>query len=136
MVVESDDKRTVTIQLEGATKFYKSSGGSAKLKDFQPGDHLSVDATQDNNDYYHATRVTQIKQGTAEERAAASEPVDTSPISGRQEFLTETMTARGCTGRGIRLTRRMPSPLRQKLLQRATIPLQYRRLLTIRDRQR
>jgi hypothetical protein len=81
LVVESEDKRIVTISIEGNTRFYKASGGGGKLKDFQPGDHLSVDATQDDNASYHATRVTQIKQGTPQERAAASEPVDTSPIA-------------------------------------------------------
>jgi hypothetical protein len=81
IVVESDDKRIVTFSLANATKYFKVSGANGKLSDLQPGDHLTVDATQDDNGYYHATRVTQVKRGTPEEQATASQPVDTSPVS-------------------------------------------------------
>ena len=81
IVVQSDDKRIVTISFSNATRYYKASGGSGRLKDFDPGDHVSVDATQDDNGYYHATKVNQIRVGTPEERAAAMEPVDTSPTA-------------------------------------------------------
>jgi hypothetical protein len=82
MVVESDDKRIVTLALSSTTKYYKAAGGSAKTTDLQPGDHMNIDATKDDNGYFHAKNVTQVKQGTAEERAAASQPVDDSPIAG------------------------------------------------------
>jgi len=81
LVVESDDKRIVTISTANTTKYYKASGGDANPKDFQPGDHLRVDATEDDNSNFHATAVTQVKRGTAEERASASQPVDESPIA-------------------------------------------------------
>jgi hypothetical protein len=81
IVVESDDKRIVTFSLANSTKYFKVSGSSGKLSDLQPGDTLTVDATQDDNGYYHATRVTQIKRGTPEEQATASKPVDNSPVS-------------------------------------------------------
>jgi len=81
IVVESDDKRIVTFSLANSTKYFRVSGSSGRLSDLQPGDHLTVDATQDDNGYYHATRVTQVKRGTPEEQAAASQPVDTSPVS-------------------------------------------------------
>ena len=78
IVVQSDDKRIVTISFSNATRFYKASGGSGRLRDdFDAGDRVSVDAAQDNNDYYHATRVTQISVGTSDERAAALGPLDT-----------------------------------------------------------
>src|ERR1019366_9482764 len=35
----------------------------------------------DDNGYYHAKAVTQVRKGTAEERAAASQSVDSSPIA-------------------------------------------------------
>jgi len=82
MVVEADDKRIVTIALANSSKYYKASGGSGRTSDFQPGDHVNIDATQDDNGYYHAKNVTQVKAGTPEERAAASQPVDPSPIAG------------------------------------------------------
>jgi hypothetical protein len=81
IVVESDDKRIVTFSLANSTRYFKVSGNSGKLSDLQPGDHLTVDATQDDNGYYHATRVTQVKHGTPEEQEAASKPVDNSPVS-------------------------------------------------------
>ncbi len=81
IVVESDDKRIVTFSLGSSTKYLKVSGSSGKLSDLQPGDHLAVDATQDDKGYYHATRVTQVKRGTPEEQAAASQPVDTTPVT-------------------------------------------------------
>jgi hypothetical protein len=81
IVVESDDKRIITVSLPKSTKYFKASGSSGKLSDLQPGDQVTVDATQDDNGYYHATRVTQVKKGTPEEQSAASQPVDTSPVS-------------------------------------------------------
>jgi hypothetical protein len=80
LVLESDDKRIVTISLANGTRYFKASGGNGRLRDLEPGDHLSIDTTQDDNGFYHAVRVTQIQQGTPQERAAASRPVDTSPI--------------------------------------------------------
>ncbi len=81
IVVESDDKRIVTFSLGNGTKYFRVSGSNGKLSDLQPGDTLTVDATQDDNGYYHATRVTQVKRGTREEQAAASQPVDNSPVT-------------------------------------------------------
>ena len=49
MVVESDDKRIVTLALSSTTKYYKATGGSAKTTDLQPGDHMNIDATKDDN---------------------------------------------------------------------------------------
>jgi hypothetical protein len=81
MVIEADDKRVVSILLARTTKYIKASGRDAKLSDLQPGDHVSIEATQDDNDYYHAVRVTQTSLATPEERSAASQPADISPIA-------------------------------------------------------
>jgi hypothetical protein len=81
IVVETDDKRMVTIALGITTKYYKASGAMIRAAELQPGDHMSIDATQDDHGYYHAKTVNQVKVGTAAERAAASRPVDTSPAS-------------------------------------------------------
>jgi len=80
MVVQADDKRMLTIALGITTKFYKASGAMMKGADMQLGDHLNIDAAQDDNGYYHARNVTQVKVGTAAERAAASQPVDASQV--------------------------------------------------------
>src|SRR5665213_1849711 len=59
------------------------SGISGRNRDFQAGDRVSIDASQDNSGYYHAVRVTQLRQGTADERAAASQPADSSQSAGK-----------------------------------------------------
>jgi hypothetical protein len=82
MIVQTDDKVIMTIVLGITTKYYKASGGMMKPADLQPGDHLSVDASQDDKGRYHAKNVNQIKVGTPAERAAASQPVETSPTAG------------------------------------------------------
>ncbi len=81
LVIQSDDKRIVTISTANATKYYKASGGNGSVRDFNPGDQITVDTNKDDNDFYHALRITQVRAGTAEERAAASQPVDDSPIA-------------------------------------------------------
>jgi hypothetical protein len=82
MAVEADDKRIITLALGITTKFYRASGAMMKAADLQPGDHMNVDATQDDNGSYHAKNVTQVKVGTPAERAAASQPADSSPAPG------------------------------------------------------
>jgi hypothetical protein len=81
IIVEGDDKRIMTIALGITTKFYKASGALIRSSEMQPGDHLNIDATQDDSGSYHAKNVTQVKVGTPAERAAASQPVDTSPVA-------------------------------------------------------
>lgn len=90
LVLESDDKRTVTIELFSNTRYYKSQSdadsgvrppSTAKRTDFQPGDQLSVDATQDDNGNYRGAKVALVKAGTANDRDKASGPVDSSSRS-------------------------------------------------------
>ncbi len=75
MVVQTDDKVIVTIALGITTKYYKASGGMMKSAELQPGDHVNIDATQDDKGIYHAKNVNQIKVGTPAERGAASSAV-------------------------------------------------------------
>jgi hypothetical protein len=81
LVLETDDQRLVTISLERRTRYISTSGGNARITDFQPGDRLSIDATEDNYDNFHAVKVTLLRPGTAQERAEASQPVDGSSRS-------------------------------------------------------
>jgi hypothetical protein len=82
VVVESDDKTITTISTAKSTKYIGVSGGSAQIGDFQPGDHVRIDANQVNN-VYHASTMTMVRDGTMDEHAAASQAVnDTSrPLS-------------------------------------------------------
>jgi hypothetical protein len=82
VVVESDDKAINTISIAKSTKYKSVSGASANIGDFQPGDHVRIDASQVNN-AYHASTMTMVKEGTLDEHVAASQAMnDTSrPLS-------------------------------------------------------
>jgi hypothetical protein len=82
VVVESDDKTINTISISKSTKYKGVSGASANIGDFQPGDHVRIDANQVKN-AYHASTMTMVKEGTLDEHVAASQAMnDTSrPLS-------------------------------------------------------
>ena len=76
VIIESDDKTITTILIAGSTKYINASGGSAKIGDFQPGDHVSISANEDSKNVYHAARMTLVKEGTPDEHSAASVATD------------------------------------------------------------
>jgi hypothetical protein len=81
LVLETEEKTIVTVQIASSTKYYKPSPDAtkpvnAKKNEFQPGDHLNVEAAKDDSNYFHALKVTLERPGNATERAAASRPVD------------------------------------------------------------
>lgn len=77
LVLEAQDTRILTLKRTETTKFYRNSV-EAKPAEFKPGDHLLVEATQDDEGYLYAATVTWQKTGTPEERAGASKPVEDS----------------------------------------------------------
>jgi hypothetical protein len=81
LVLQTGDKVVVKVALGITTKFYKATGAMMRSADLQPGDHLTIDATQDDHGYLHAKDVNQVKVGTPAERAAASQPVESSPAA-------------------------------------------------------
>jgi hypothetical protein len=80
-VIIQTDKSTLIVVLGITTKYYKDSPSGAMIlsADFQPGDHISITATQDAQGVCHAQTISQIKPGTPAERAAASKSADTNP---------------------------------------------------------
>ena len=76
IVIEAEDQTISTISIGGSAKYIGPSGGSAKIGDFQPGDHVSVSANQDNNHVYKAVTLTMVKEGTPEEHSIASVAAD------------------------------------------------------------
>src|ERR1700677_2002428 len=64
VVIQSDDETITTVSTAGSTKYLTSSGGSAKIGDFQPGDHVRISANEDNKSVYHAVNMTMVKRGT------------------------------------------------------------------------
>ncbi len=74
LILETDDKRTVHVKHSSTTKYLEG----AKIlnpDDLQPGDHLFIEASQDDRGRLSAIRVTFEKGGTPSERAAARRPI-------------------------------------------------------------
>ncbi len=77
LILEAQDTRILTLARTPKTTFYRNSA-EAKPAEFRPGDHLFVEAAQDDEGFLYAVAVTCQKAGTAEERARASQPVEPS----------------------------------------------------------
>ncbi len=77
LIVEAQDTRILTLTRTQKTTFYKNSA-EAKASEFQAGDRLFIEASQDEEGYLYAVSVTWQKAGTPEERARASQPVEPS----------------------------------------------------------
>jgi hypothetical protein len=83
LTLESDDKLVTNVSLLSSTRYYHTSSDSyssngnappstARRTDFQPGDQVSIDATQDDNNYYQATKVILIKAGNGDSRSSTT----------------------------------------------------------------
>ena len=68
----TEDRLQITVMLANNTKYVKESGSAGRNSDFSAGDRISVDANQDNSSVYHAVRVTQVRVGNADDKAATS----------------------------------------------------------------
>ncbi len=77
LILEAPDTRILTLKRTQKTTFYKNSA-EAKPSEFQPGDQLFIEASQDDESFLYAVTVTWQKAGTAEERARAAQPVEPS----------------------------------------------------------
>src|SRR5215470_16940507 len=80
IVVEAEDTRLISLKRTAKTKFLKD-GDPMKPADLTPGDHLEIDATQDDQGYFTAVNVNFAKAGNPSERAAASQPVEVPTLS-------------------------------------------------------
>ena len=80
-VIEAEDHRVITYRTSSQTTVQRS-GKDVDIASFTPGDHLSVDATEDDMGFFTAVAVRFEKAGTPAERAAASETEDLPKLSG------------------------------------------------------
>jgi hypothetical protein len=84
VVMEADDRRMISATLGSATKYSKINEGqgtvNARLVDFQPGDHVSLDVTQDDNSAFHVAEIKRLRVGTDDEHTAAMRPMDSDTI--------------------------------------------------------
>lgn len=81
LVIDAGDDRIILVQVQHGTK-YLSTMGKVKAADFEPGDHVTVEATRDNNDHYYSKTITMNMKGTAEDKAAAAKAANASSPSG------------------------------------------------------
>jgi hypothetical protein len=81
LAIETDDSRIIQMQVSQNVRLY-SEFGAARLTDFDPGDYVTVQVTQDMNGNYYANTITETRKGTPQERAAAQKPLNTSMHSG------------------------------------------------------
>src|SRR5260370_36250560 len=77
IIIEAQDTRIINFKRSEKTKFIKD-GDDMKPSALQPGDHVLVEGTQDQEGFFYAVNVIFQKQGTAPERADASRPVQAS----------------------------------------------------------
>lgn len=70
ILLKLDDGRTLRMDRSGKTKFYNGSK-QAKASEFGPGDQVSADATQDEQGFLFALRLTLERSATPEEREQA-----------------------------------------------------------------
>lgn len=74
LVIEAEDKRILHIKHAPTTKYLEGLK-SMNPADLQPGDHLFIEASEDDKGAFYAVRVTFEKGGTPTERTAARQPV-------------------------------------------------------------
>ena len=89
LVMETPDSRILMLQISQNARFY-STFGSARMTDFDPGDYITVQATQDMNGNFFANTITMNRKGTPQERTAASQPINTSMHSGNNQGSQDT----------------------------------------------
>lgn len=87
LALETDEGRIIMMQVQQNTRYY-STFGNARMTDFDPGDYVTVQATQDINNYYFANTITLNNKGTPKDRSAATQPLDV-PMHGNTQSSTQ-----------------------------------------------
>jgi len=75
VIIETKDTRILNLKRQTTTRFFKN-GDEIKPDALKPGDHLYVECHTDDQGFFYAVNVSLEKEGTAEERDKASEPVE------------------------------------------------------------
>jgi hypothetical protein len=70
LTLDTGDPQFVTVAIPSGAK-YLSTMGKVKAADFEPGDHVTVEAARDEKGQYACRAITLNKKGTAEDKAAA-----------------------------------------------------------------
>ncbi len=78
VTLDTGDPQFVTVAIPSGAK-YLSTMGKVKPADFEPGDHVTVEATRDANGQYTCSTITLNKKGTAEDKAEAKKAPAAAP---------------------------------------------------------
>jgi hypothetical protein len=62
--LDPGDGRNIAVTVDRSTKYISNSGGTGRIGDFDAGDEVSIDAARDNQNFYHAIRVSLLKKGS------------------------------------------------------------------------
>ncbi len=81
LVIQTGDYRVVWFRINTRTAADKN-GDKADVGSFAPGDHVSVEYSEDDNGYYTAISVDWTRAGTPQERAAAMQTGDLIGVDG------------------------------------------------------
>jgi hypothetical protein len=92
IVIEPADHRIVWYRVSSSTKFTKADK-DVDSSAFAPGDHVTVDSTSDDEDFYTAVEMRFDKQGSPEERAQASETWDLPKLEGPSSGATSSASS-------------------------------------------
>ncbi|HVP48226.1 MAG TPA: hypothetical protein VMT32_16650 [Bryobacteraceae bacterium] len=84
VMLEAEDARIVNLKRTSTTKFMKDDA-EMKPSALKPGDHVEVEYREGEDGYLFAVNVLFEKEGTAEERAKASEPVEMVSAQGQNK---------------------------------------------------
>ena len=84
VMLETEDARIVNLKRTSTTKFLKDDA-EMKSGTLKPGDHVEVEYREGEDGYLFAVNVLFEKEGTAEERAKASEPVEMVSAQGQNK---------------------------------------------------
>ncbi|MEP7352110.1 MAG: hypothetical protein ABI824_02660 [Acidobacteriota bacterium] len=71
LILEAEDHRIVWYQFDDGIQVVDGKGAASSLDTFIPGDHLSVDSTEDDAGLFYAEAVHWVSVGLPEERAEA-----------------------------------------------------------------
>jgi hypothetical protein len=81
LVIQTDDHRVVWFHINIRTEGDKN-GDKVDVGSFAPGDHVSVEYTEDDNGYYTADRVDWTRAGTPQEQETARQTWDLIGVDG------------------------------------------------------
>ncbi len=100
LVLANDDGTQITVSVERYTKYFTPSGGTAKFGDFDTGDLVSIDASRDNQNYYHAVRMTLQQKASTSDQTSGSQSTDSSGDSDHPKLKRSSSSSDGASSGG------------------------------------